>query len=329
MRCSTRYGEVLKAIRPAIPQQRSLPSRSTILRLQNPSQSRQYATATGDYLSIPPLGHNNKNGKFFSEMGVPGLMTKETFNSLWQDYQGSLVEEISETLEEWNYQHKTPKEIHIDTSRQPDQARLYNISAMAHFNHFFFQSLAREKTVVPQSLSRAIEENFADGLEGLREEMLECGAAIFGNGFVWLMKEPRRGNVPGGLRILCTYNAGSPYSEAYKMRQDRDMATYANASMSSISEARRLQPQNNVGVGGQYSAANRSGVMPLNALQGQPLLCLNVWQHVWVPDYGVMGKNIYLSNWWDRIDWEQVSERYNQIYELSDTRPGYLERMRI
>lgn len=203
------------------------------------------------------------------------------------------MDQIHEQVAETGYHDKSPYQLHTEFSRQPEHANLYNITAMAHFNHFFFDSLAKEKVEVPDQLARMIDEGFSS-LDNLRQEMLENGAAIFGNGFVWLLKE---GGTPPGkmppLRILCTYNAGSPYSEAYRMRQSRDMATgYAGAV-------------------GPYSRSGQQQFAP-NALKGVPILCLNVWQHMYVPDYGVLGKNTYLAAWWERIDWNKVAERYSR-----------------
>merc|ERR1711939_243558 len=48
-------------------------------------------------------------------------------------------------------------------------------------------------------------------------------------------------------------------------------------------------------------------------LNAQPILCVNVWEHQWIPDYGVLGKRAYLTAWWDCIDWQVVENRLSTV----------------
>lgn len=199
--------------------------------------------------------------------------------------------------------------MHKEFSRQPERADFYNICAMAHFNHQWWESLSSTKKAIPDGLRKDIEEAF-ESVENLRSEMLEHADAMFGNGFVWLMKENSPSyasyNNHTPLRILCTYNAGSPYAEAYKMRQNIDMATGLKLP------DRMTQVNNTAGAMGRYSAMGKDGVVTATQLNAHPLLCLNVWQHMWIPDYGILGKRAYLAAWWERVDWDVVQARYNK-----------------
>jgi Fe-Mn family superoxide dismutase len=126
---------------------------------------------------------------------------------------------------------------------------------------------------------------------------------MFGPGFVWLAKNLDR---KGMIQIICTYNAGSPYPAAHARRQSVDMAT--NASL-----------------GNQYAgsmgslSANTKELAP-GALDLEPILCVNTWEHVWMMDYGVGGKAEYLERWWNRINWEVVLENYNAASTLRGNR---------
>lgn len=40
-----------------------------------------------------------------------------------------------------------------------------------------------------------------------------------------------------------------------------------------------------------------------------PLLALKVWEHAWVEDFGVDGKEKYLEALWEKINWDVVSSR--------------------
>lgn len=119
----------------------------------------------------------------------------------------------------------------------------------------------------------------------MKTEVIATAEAMFGCGWVWLVLDHDK-----RLRILCTYNAGTPYGEAFR-RQDTDMntgETLGNANyMSVVRNAAR-------GSGAQYIF---------------PLLNVNCWEHAWIQDYGVLGKRQYLESWWASIDWEVVANR--------------------
>lgn len=47
-----------------------------------------------------------------------------------------------------------------------------------------------------------------------------------------------------------------------------------------------------------------------------PLFCLSVHEHAWLHDYGVWGKEEYLKNFWNVLDWGRVGHLH---YELTRT----------
>jgi len=190
-------------------------------------------------------------------------------------------------------------------------ATLFNYASMAGNNHFFFERLHPTGVPPPNTLLQDIKEAFGS-LDDLRTEMLETAEAMFGNGFVWLIKDDTQGQ----LRLLCTYNAGSPWPRAHYRQQNRDMAnTYAHVGRDAAETQRLNNVQNQVGSIGRYSKPSTEGQPAINALTGGPILCVNAWQHMYLRDYGVRGKRQYLANWWERIDWglvEQNSHQYGQ-----------------
>lgn len=253
--------------------------------LTTDSYSAEQAPRTG--YSVPLLSNNK--GSYFNEHGIPGFMSPRTYKSTWLAYQEDLVKQLDTKVAGTAYDGASPWELHVNFSRDPQHVNLYNIAAMCHFNHFWWDSLSPVKTDIPSLLASTIESQFGS-VDALRDQMLEAGDAMFGNGFVWLMKERGVTGTGGKLRVLCTYNAGSPYAKAWRMRQE-------------------AMPTNAVGLN-RYS---RDPDLAPNALVAQPVLCLNVWQHMWVPDYGLTNKRMYLSSWWERIDWEKAFQRFSQM----------------
>ena len=173
---------------------------------------------------------------------------------------------------------------------------------MAFNNHFFFSKLHHDTTTPSKAFIEEVKICF-DSMDTLRTEMIETADALFGNGFVWLVKDDGLGM----LRILCTYNAGSPLPQAHYRRQSRDMNTVYEHVGRNAAETRRLNNvQNTAGNFGRFSTPTGKLLAPTDALTGGPVLCVGVWQHMWLRDYGVGAKRSYLENWWDRIDWTMV-----------------------
>ncbi len=42
-----------------------------------------------------------------------------------------------------------------------------------------------------------------------------------------------------------------------------------------------------------------------------PLLNISVHEHAWLNDYGIMGKEEYLTRFWNCVNWDKVEERFD------------------
>lgn len=155
--------------------------------------------------------------KVFSQYGVPGLFSVPTYQETWLAYQNHLVDSVNALVRGTTDEDLKMKRLHEITSKQRSKAHLYNLSAQAHHNHFFFQSLSHQPSPDPpaDTFQRQIEDWF-ESVEHLGEEMIDNALSMFGNGYVWLLAE---NDGKKTLRILCTYNAGSPYPEAHTRQQ--------------------------------------------------------------------------------------------------------------
>lgn len=159
--------------------------------------------------------------------------------------------------------------------------------------------------------------------------MIATANAMFGPGFVWLVA--RRGVddiLKPQLAILTTYNAGSPLPAAHYRAQGIDMATattnvQAGTSAQSHALAYDLKGAGRTGLhnsGGLSSSdlfstnkppgfGGYGGLSQKIAPGGQDLevlLCVSTWEHAWLQDHGVGGKQRFLEAWWDQIDWPVV-----------------------
>jgi superoxide dismutase, Fe-Mn family len=226
-------------------------------------------------------------------------MTKRCVQLNWNQYMSYLCNELNNATEGTVDYNLPALKLAEKYSHSSQNATLFNLASMAVNNHWFFKSISPTLKNPSPTFLKDIESNF-DNLENLRQDFLETANAMFGNGFVWLMKEHGSGN----LRILCTYNAGSPYPGAHHRRQAREMATQDLSN-------RMTQTSNYAGSFGNSSRYKELG--STNALKAEPILCLNLWQQAWLPDYGLTGKESYILCWWEKIDWEAVGQAAEDV----------------
>jgi Fe-Mn family superoxide dismutase len=175
---------------------------------------------------------------------------------------------------------------------------------------------------MPETLKQSLCESFSS-IETLREQFIVQAEAMFGPGFIWLVKV--RGvsdGIPHSFRLLNTYLAGSPYPGAHWRRQDVDRNTKPGepdkAGPLTGANYPYLKP------GGKGEPEKRAPAP--GGIEVQPLLCLNTWEHVYLRDYGLGergmgqgqgGRTAFAENWWEVIDWEAVN------HEANVTRPKY------
>lgn len=167
---------------------------------------------------------------------------------------------------------------------------------MAHNNHFFFASFSPAPTSLNKhiSLKESLEGAFGS-IETLRQTMLATADTMFGPGFVWLVLAKNPDTTRGEQyqwRILSTYLAGTPYSEAGRL-QNKDMNVQGNAGA----------------FGATSAAGKKDAEVPPGSTRVEPVLCVNTWEHVYMRDFGVEGKQEYLKRWWDAINWGEVDVR--------------------
>ncbi|KAL4868266.1 hypothetical protein BDV12DRAFT_170049 [Aspergillus spectabilis] len=240
---------------------------------------------------VPQLTHDKR----FRDHGIEEFLSPEAFDFAWTQYQRYLVDKLNLLTQDTIDADAKPGELLVKYSRRPEMASVFNHASMAHNNHFFFNCLSPTPSEIPAGFSSIINET-CSSVESLKLDFLATANAMFGPGFVWLAENLDQ---EGMLHIFCTYNAGSPYPAAHSRRQPVDMATHSF----------------NTALGNQYagsmgSHSSKQNKMAPGAMDLQPILCVNTWEHVWMMDYGISGKAEYLERWWDRINWDVVYENY-------------------
>ncbi|KAE9966421.1 hypothetical protein BLS_007018 [Venturia inaequalis] len=250
------------------------------------------------------------------------LYTANGLGIAWEDYQGQLIRRINELTAETPFYGQLPRPIVLATARDPLRAALFNHASMALNNTLFFNGISKDgPTEIPSTLATRLKEDFGS-IEILRDEMLAMAHAMFGPGFVWLVRTEQKGDTlqqfgSRKFRLLCTYLAGSPLAGAHNRAQPLDMNTQnveaAKAAgglqgLSNEEYTRQTTVQNNIGTAGAHAAGAKNNKTSFGGVHITPVLCVNTWQHAWLPDHGVEGKYSFLQKWWDMIDWKVVDD---------------------
>ena len=215
---------------------------------------------------------------------------------------------VNNTLSGTTDENALTKSLLIKHARDANQAALFNHASMAHNNHLFFTCISPTPVPIPQPLLNRINTDFSS-LESLRTEFLATASAMFGPGFVWLVKH----TPSSSLRTLTTYIAGSPYPGAHYRAQPVDMATTntgVHGQMTPEEYARSRTMPNSagpVGHAGSFGLSSKNArMLAPGGVELEPILCVNTWEHVWLRDWGVDGKRKFLEAWWDKINWDVV-----------------------
>lgn len=275
------------------------------------------------------------------QLGVPGLLSAEGYDIAWTQHMDLMLKRLNQLVTGTDYEDCDLKKIILDTARSPSQAAVFNHASMAHNTDFFFKQLRSANDPptnssadgsghaagpeIPASLRTTIEENFGS-VETLHREFAATANAMFGPGFVWLVKAnqlQQTGKGGDNLRLLATYLAGSPYPGAHWRRQAVDMNTVGaetdtNANGNPVKQwldrqAAAIHPESNPATGPLGAPVDRS---PPGGIDVTPLLCLSTWEHVWLRDYGLGkdgygGKTAFVEAWWHAIDWDAVAGMAN------------------
>ncbi|KAI1767526.1 manganese and iron superoxide dismutase [Hypoxylon sp. FL1150] len=292
------------------------------LRIPRPSRLWRPAISTRSIHHVPVLA------QFDPREGVPGLLSPGGFDIAWTQYMQFVIEKLNNLTAGTEFEMQTVLQVLKATAREPHHAPIFNYASMAHNNALFFENIANISTEtaddlnaesqeeqepftspgeerIPPRLRRDLERQFSS-VETLRREFLVTAMAMFGPGFVWLVKNAQTND----MRILTTYLAGTPYTAGHWRRQGLDMNTQGSLDAPATVKGWQERAQTGVGAdtGGRFIPQNQLAPGGVDAI---PLLCLNTWEHVWLRDYGVGaggtgGKAQFVQAWWQCIDWNKV-----------------------
>lgn len=176
----------------------------------------------------------------------------------------------------------------------------------------------------------------------LKQEFAAAAQGFTGSGYLWLVRQGQTDQ----LDIVPTYGPGSILVHAGQPvkpdgtfsvlgQQPTSSSSSSPSSLTSDSAPTSTEPteSDHYAPGSPFTAAQnpvaasqspffehtlesgfvRSRVMnPLrsNATTNvlEPLLCLSMYEHAYMPDYGLWGKKAYVDNFWKCVNWNGVAQ---------------------
>ncbi|ODV87517.1 hypothetical protein CANARDRAFT_26916 [[Candida] arabinofermentans NRRL YB-2248] len=169
-----------------------------------------------------------------------------------------------------------------------------------------------------------LEESFGS-LQEFQTLFLSSAKSIKGNGYTWLLQKSVKPASDlkeqpnwSSLVILNTYNHGTPHhfrsgqiTQARKYTDKRSaMESKENNNNNDLSDD--LLSFQKIEIPSIDEA--QDGIEPLEFVY-QPLVAIGVNPSFYLRDYGVFGKETYLNNCWNCVDWDIVERR---LYKSND-----------
>ncbi|MBA4054182.1 MAG: superoxide dismutase [Marivirga sp.] len=212
----------------------------------------------------------------------------------------------------------TPKELGIaplaikPTALQFSQIALpyaYNalepsIDAMTMDIHYNKHHTAYIKNVndaiAAEKIAFATEKEFFANASKLSAKAKNNGGGSWNHNFFWQVMAPSSGGTPTGKIAEAINGAFGSFDKFKEQFTQAGMTRFGSGWAWLVSEHGKLK------IG---STANQDNpMMDSSELKGTPILGLDVWEHAYYLKYQNK-RNEYVSNWWNVVNWNEVSKR--------------------
>lgn len=271
--------------------------------------------------------------------GCEPFLSKRTANLLWTQWQAGLLQRLNEEVRgalrvrggaNTGTAHATESVVEtvMNTARSREQLLAFSYASLALNNSFFLSGLvphaqqpskeyvqpSTQPGAVPtyygKTLATAIADQFGS-LPQLKLAFASAAMSMFSSGFVWLVKDEH-----GRLGVLPTYGTGTVLvhqrrqcgpSDLVAGVQDGRSAPDAPAAAPADAQAAPAAPR-----ASRFDSLAQGSAAGAIGNHVYPLLCVSVFEHAWLGDYGFWGKERYLANFWECINWERAEQLWGE-----------------
>ncbi|EDO16347.1 hypothetical protein Kpol_1059p37 [Vanderwaltozyma polyspora DSM 70294] len=287
---------------------------------------------------VPSFDHLQK------EKGLNGLYSEKGLSNAWFDRVELYTEKLNELVSSSSETRSIESMIN-ESSKSYAKRDLVNCASMLYSLKFVNSSLrGSDKPLTPekvkslhkspvdislkysnepletgnQRLQGALQSSFGSLVE-FRTLLLSSNLAISGEGFTWLVarldRSPMGTNTTPDqnqdqffdqLFVVNTYNAGTPFN-SNKSGHMVDLKKQLEKQLEEDNSTSVEVPEK------KNSTENLEDIIEASSYQNDvtyvPLLAIDASPKCWLHDYGALGKQQYLDNVWESIEWSTVESR--------------------
>lgn len=243
--------------------------------------------------------------------GCAPFLSGSTVKQISQSWQSGLLELLNQEVRDTEFASSSIVETVIGLSQNREKVLAFNYASQALNNSFFLSSLApqdrlRNPTPLPK-VATAISKSFGS----FPEMCLAFSSAAYGmagSGWVWLVTDQHR-----NLGVVPTFGSGTVVVHNRMQQGKHFLLPSINDQSTGSADGAKSAP----------SSSSERPSRPADSLFGglgisdkvgkelYPLLNISVHEHAWLNDYGIMGKEEYLTRFWNCVNWDKVEERFD------------------
>lgn len=179
-------------------------------------------------------------------------------------------------------------------------AKTMEVHYSKHHRTYFdkFCAAIKDSELEQQSLRRI----FAN-ISSLAPAVRNNGGGYYNHVLYWNCMTPNGGGVPSGELGRAIEETFGSFAEFQQQFSDAAITTFGSGFAWLIVKDNQLVIT---------STSNQDNpLMDVAAIQGEPILALDVWEHAYYISYQNRRPD-YINAWWNVVNWEAVAENYHQ-----------------
>lgn len=179
-------------------------------------------------------------------------------------------------------------------------AKTMEVHYSKHHRTYFdkFCAAIKDSELEQQSL-RSIFANISSQAPAVRNN----GGGYYNHVLYWNCMTPNGGGVPSGELGRAIEETFGSFAEFQQQFSDAAITTFGSGFAWLIVKDNQLVIT---------STSNQDNpLMDVAAIQGEPILALDVWEHAYYISYQNRRPD-YINAWWNVVNWEAVAENYHQ-----------------
>lgn len=233
-----------------------------------------------------------------SKNGIPRVLSARGFDIAWNETQKFLCDKLTLATAGSSLESYYPFHIVQRTAGKRHLAHVFNWASAAHNNHLFIENIIHNQDPAAEASgpSRALQSRLDSSFPGQTwEQIVDSMVAsaernVVGEGWLFLVEDANK-----HLYTLTTNNHGTPYYFPSNQSLDFNSVPAAHDYAYYKEISRRVDSAQDEG-------------KPIEDYTS-PLICVSLWSHAYLHDYGVAGREKYIRAVLGNLNWTIVNSR--------------------